>query len=136
MTKQTHIGAYGLIENQGKILLAKHQEGPYKGLLGLPGGSFVHGETARQCITRQIQNESSLDISEIKLFDVLTDRVSWDKDNDIEDLHLICILFNIHAKVNRLIDDRLNWFDISTIDKSQLSPIAQRAINDYNKINA
>ncbi len=131
--KQTHIGAYGLIENNGKILLTEHISGPYKGLLDLPGGSFLHGETARQCVTREIEKDFDLDINELKLSDVVTDRVEWTNDTEQEDLHLICILFNIRATIKRLKDASLKWFNINEIDKSLLTPIATKALAEYTK---
>jgi len=133
MKKLTQIGAYGLIEENGRVLLTKHSEGPYKGLLDLPGGDFVHGETARQCVERQIQKDSELNISELKLLDVLTDRISWSNNNNLEDLHMICILFNINAKIKKLKDSSLAWFDLKEISDNQLTPVAIKAINDLRK---
>ena len=133
MTKQTNIGAYGLIENKGKILLTIHENGPYKGLLDLPGGNFMHGETARQCVTREMKKESDLNINKLKLFDVLTDRISWNNNNILEDLHQICILFNIEAEITNLKDNNLNWFDLKSINYNDLTPIAIKAIQNFNK---
>ncbi|MBQ4557953.1 MAG: NUDIX domain-containing protein [Clostridia bacterium] len=133
MKKLTQIGAYGLIEENGRVLLTKHSEGPYKGLLDLPGGDFVHGETARQCVERQIQKDSELNISELKLLDVLTDRISWSNNNNLEDLHMICILFNINAKIKKLKDSSLAWFDLKEISDNHLTPVAIKAINDLRK---
>ena len=134
MRKQTHIGAYGLIENEGKILLTTKDCGPYKGLLDLPGGSFQHGETARDCVAREMEKESELDINDLKLFDVLTDRITWQNNEDMEDLHLICILFNINAQINNIKDSKLNWFDINTINYDNLTPLAMKAIVEYKGI--
>jgi len=61
MIKQTNIGAYGLVKDNDRILLTRHENGPYKGLLDLPGGNFLHGETARQCVTREMEKESDND---------------------------------------------------------------------------
>ena len=131
MTKQTHIGAYGLIENDGKILLAKQTKGPYKGMLGLPGGGFLHGETARDCVARQMEKNSDINIDDLKLFDVLTDKITWQNDENLENLHLICILFNIKANILKLKDSNTQWFDIKSIDFENLTPIAEKALVDY-----
>ena len=135
MIQETHIGAYGLIENDGKILLSMQEKGPYKGLLGLPGGKFLHGETARQCVARQMEKESDLNIDDLKLFDVLTDRITWQNNDNIEDLHLICILFNIKAKIKELKDKALRWLDLSQINYEKLTPLAIKAITNY-KVNS
>ncbi len=133
MTKQTHIGAYGLVKNEDKILLTRHENGPYKGLLDLPGGSFLHGENARQCVTREMEKESDINITDLKLSDVLTDRIKWNNDNELEDLHLICILFNIKATINNIKNRNLSWFDIKTIKTNMLTPMALKAIEDLKR---
>ena len=130
MIKQTHIGAYGLIKNEGKILLTMHESGPYKGLLDLPGGNFLHGETARQCITREMEKDSDIDITDLKLSDVHTDRIEWTNNDITEDLHLICILFNIKATINKIKNQYSNWFDIKSIKYNMLTPMAKKAIED------
>ncbi len=135
MTKQTNIGAYGLIENNGKVLLTIHKNGPYKGLLDLPGGNFLHGETARECVTREMEKESELNINELKLFDVLTDRISWNNNNILEDLHQICILFNIIADIKNLKNSNLKWFDLKNINYNDLTPIAIKALDNYKIVS-
>ena len=42
--KHTHIGIYGVVIKDEKILLIKKANGPYKGKLDLPGGSLEFGE--------------------------------------------------------------------------------------------
>ena len=42
--EHTHIGAYGLIIKDHKILLVEKHGGPYDGQLDLPGGSFHFNE--------------------------------------------------------------------------------------------
>ena len=133
MTKQTLIGAYGLIENDGKVLLSVQEKGPYKGLLGLPGGRFLHGETARQCVARKMETQSDINIDDLKLCDVLTDRVTWQNEESLEDLHLICILFNINAKIKELKNANLGWFDLKSINYDNLTPIAMKAISGYKE---
>ena len=40
LTKHRHLGVYGLLIENDKILLIKKANGPYKGKLDLPGGSI------------------------------------------------------------------------------------------------
>ena len=67
--KHTHIGVYGLIIKDNKILLIKKATGPYDGLLDLPGGSFEFGETPIEALKREIEEESGLIIHDYELFD-------------------------------------------------------------------
>jgi len=133
MIKQTNIGAYGLVKDNDRILLTRHENGPYKGLLDLPGGNFLHGETARQCVTREMEKESDIDITDLKLSDVLTDRIKWNNNDSMEDLHLICILFNINATINNIKNNNLSWFKLESIETSMLTPIALKALGELKK---
>jgi len=39
-----HVGAYGILIKDGKILLIKKSRGAYKGMYDLPGGGIEFGE--------------------------------------------------------------------------------------------
>jgi 8-oxo-dGTP diphosphatase len=61
---QFWIGVHGVIANAGKILvLRRAQSMVYKpGHWDLPGGHLALGETFEQCLTREIAEETSLNI--------------------------------------------------------------------------
>lgn len=40
MKEFKHLGVYGLVLNEGKILLVRKKGGPYDGKLDLPGGTI------------------------------------------------------------------------------------------------
>ena len=44
MKEYKHLGVYGLVINDNKILLIKKYGGPYDGKLDLPGGTIEFGE--------------------------------------------------------------------------------------------
>ena len=59
---KTHFGIYGILKQNGKILLIKKVRGPYKGLYDLPGGSPETGETKEETLKRELMEETSLKV--------------------------------------------------------------------------
>jgi len=50
--RRTHLGVYGIVKHDNKLLLIKKAEGPYTNLYNLPGGGVEFGETPEQALTR------------------------------------------------------------------------------------
>jgi 8-oxo-dGTP diphosphatase len=57
-----HFGIYGYLKNDDSILLIKKARGPYKGMYDLPGGSPNENETNEETLTREIKEETGIDI--------------------------------------------------------------------------
>lgn len=55
-----HVGVYGLIEDQGRLLVVRKTRGPYIGLYDLPGGRPQHGEPLEEALCREIQEETGV----------------------------------------------------------------------------
>ena len=49
---KTHVGAYGVIIKDDKIILVKKARGGYKGKLDLPGGGIEHTELPEEALKR------------------------------------------------------------------------------------
>lgn len=62
MNKVSHLESYGLIIKNEQIVLIKKANGPYKGKLGLPGGTIEFGETPGQTLIKEIKEEVGIDI--------------------------------------------------------------------------
>ena len=54
MKQIKHIGSYGLILENNKILLIKKHGGPYDGKLDLPGGTIEYGEKPEETLVREL----------------------------------------------------------------------------------
>lgn len=65
--QRTHIGIYGVLEKEGRLLLVRKSRGPYKGLLDFPGGKLEHGETLFGALQREVKEETNVHIKEIAL---------------------------------------------------------------------
>lgn len=59
---KTHFGIYASIIKDNQILLIQKARGPYTGLYDLPGGSQEKDETYSQTLTREVKEETGLDV--------------------------------------------------------------------------
>ena len=68
--KNPTIGVAVLIyDESGKILCLQREREPGKGLLGLPGGFVDIGESIEEAATREVFEETGIEIEELKLID-------------------------------------------------------------------
>jgi len=130
--KHRHLGSYGVIIKNNKILLIKKSRGAYTGKLDLPGGSFEHAETPEQCVVREVMEETGLNVKELKLFDAISINLQWQDAEEIEDLHHIGIIYMVDCldsivKTDSDGQDSLgaNWYDIEKLKKQDLSPFVE-----------
>lgn len=132
----THIGAYGVIIQDGKIALIKKARGGYKGLYDLPGGGIEHDEEPKEALYRELMEEVSVVVVKEQLLDVVSKTFKWQvEDNLIEDLHHIGILYLVEIDDNKLREtgdgiDSLGgvWVDIKDIDKDKVTPFTWMAL--------
>lgn len=59
-----------IIERNGKILLIKRREEPFKGMLALPGGHIRAGETVEKAAMREAKEETSLHVKLLRILGV------------------------------------------------------------------
>ena len=63
MTKVTHVAAAVFLRPDGEFLLAQRPEGkPYPGYWEFPGGKVEPGETALECLKREIKEELDVEV--------------------------------------------------------------------------
>lgn len=135
--QHTHLGVYGIIVDGRSILLIKKARGPYTGMYDLPGGKIEFGETPEQALTREIKEETG---QHVKAFnpifcDSVRFRHKMTKDNSVEDLHHIGIVFNVEVESDvelNAVGDGLDsngsfWFDVHN-ETENLTPFAQKAV--------
>ena len=130
--KKKHIGSYGIIIKDEKIVLIKKARGGYLGKLDLPGGGLEHTETPETALKREIKEEVGVDTLSYNLLDVTSVNIKWNMEEDlIEDLHHIGILYEVKIKEDKLKNDGdgldsngANWYLISNLKKEELTPFA------------
>lgn len=129
------LGAYGLLINDGKILLIKKFGGPYDGKLDLPGGTIEFCETPEEAFKRELQEEVGIEIIKSELFDANSVAFDWEyKENNIK-VHHTGIFYKILSfsdeikktvSIDKQNDDSMgaDFYLISELKKSDLSAIA------------
>ncbi len=55
--KITRLGVYGVVMEEGKMLLVRQRKGPYAGKLDFPGGGIEFGESPEQTLRREFLEE-------------------------------------------------------------------------------
>ena len=139
MKQIKHIGVYGLIINDNKILLIKKNGGPYDGKLDLPGGTIEFDENIEETLIRELKEEVGIDIIQYKLFDVVTTNIKWKYKNENVETKHIAILYKINEfknkikenlEITEINDDSMGaeYYDINLLTKEQLSNIAILAL--------
>lgn len=140
--KHTHIGSYGIITNNQKIILIKKARGGYTGLLDLPGGGIEHLEKPEETLKREIMEEVGITINNYELTNVLANNITWEMKKDLyEDLHHIGIIYLIKAtntdiktEPDGIDSNGANWYSIKDIDLDELTPFAKYAIEYLKSI--
>ena len=141
MKEHRHIGVYGVIILNNKILLIEKARGPYKGTWDLPGGGIEFSESPLQALHREINEETGYNIHVADLIKTLSNVVTYKNSNEeLEKLHHLEIIYRVEINKNNNIkslpdgEDSLGarWLDLSQIDKLKLSPFVEKIINKIN----
>ena len=131
MKEFKHLGAYGLIIKDGKILLIKKFGGPYDGKLDLPGGTIEFCERPEEALKRELMEEVGIEVVDYKLFDADSVSFEWQfKEDTLVKVHHTGIFFtvsNFNNEIRKEVSvDSLGaeFFDIKELSKKELSAIA------------
>ena len=136
MKQFKHLGAYGLIIEDNKIVLIKKVGGPYNGKLDLPGGTIEWGETPEEALIRELNEEVGIEVINYELFDANSIVFEWIHKGELERGHHLGIFYKILNYKNELLeninideknDDSLGakFYEIKKLKKSELSDIAK-----------
>ena len=136
MKEFRQLGAYGLVIQDGKILLIKKFGGPYDGKLDLRGGTIEFCERPEDALKRELMEEVGIEVMDHQLFDADSVIFEWQFKGDVlVKVHHTGIFFKIlnykneikkEVKVDEVNDDSLDaeFFDIDKLSKKELSAIA------------
>ncbi len=89
--KVQRVGAYAVVPDAGRLLLARYVA---SGRWSLPGGGIDHGEQPREALHREVHEETGLALADVRLADV--DSVHFTghaPDGTLEDFHAVRIVY-------------------------------------------
>lgn len=132
MKEFRHLGVYGILIKNDKILLIKKGNGPYKGLLDLPGGTIEFDESPKEVLERELVEEVGIKLTEYDLIDSDSVSFTWKYNNDLFKVHHIGIFYKIisysgevnnNIKIDEVNDDSMgaDFYDIKSLKKEKLS---------------
>jgi ADP-ribose pyrophosphatase YjhB (NUDIX family) len=75
-------GVGAVIVRDGKVVLVQRGVEPLKGQWSLPGGAVELGETLAECVTREMREETGLDVEVGPVIEVF-DRITRDDDGRV-----------------------------------------------------
>lgn len=142
MKKFKHLGAYGLIIEERKIVLIKKKGGPYNEKLDLPGGTIEWGESPEHTLIRELNEEVGIDVTNYELFDANSVVLEWMHKEELEKVHHLGIFYKIldynndvleKIKIDEKNDDSLGarFYEIDKLRKNELSDIAKLEIEKF-----
>lgn len=134
MKEFRHLGVYDILIKNDKILLIKKGNGPYKGLLDLPGGTIEFDESPKEALKRELVEEVGIKLTEYDLIDSDSVSFTWEYNNDLFKVHHIGIFYKIisysgevnnNIKIDEVNDDSMgaDFYDIKSLKKEKLSKI-------------
>ncbi len=135
MKEHRHLGVYGLIVKDNKILLIKKVSGPYDGLLDLPGGSLEFGERPMETLKRELEEETGIIVKKCELFDTDSVVATWLREDGMYKCHHVGIFYRVNSysneikkniNIDEVNDDSLgaDFYDIDKLTVNDLSLIA------------
>lgn len=135
MKEFKHIGVYGLVIQNEKVLLIKKNGGPYDGMLDLPGGTIEFCERPQETLIREMKEEVGIEVKSYELLDA--DSVSFDCKfrGEVIRVHHIAIFYRVteytenvvlNIEINDKNDDSLgaDFYEIAKLQNKDLSKIA------------
>ncbi len=116
--------AAGILQKEGKILLAQRPEEKYEGLWEFPGGKIEHGETAENCLQRELSEELAIEC----VVGELLNTTEWQRPDKIIVLHTFWIS-SFKGEPQALEHKALKWVALNELRKDELLP-ADRPLVD------
>lgn len=120
------VGAF-LIDGKGRVLLAQRPEGKrLAGYWEFPGGKIEEGESPKQALKRELQEELRLDV---RIVEDLGE-FSYKYDYGTIDLRVF-VAEPLNEPILTADVQAVQWFEFSRIDLERLAPADIAPLNEY-----
>lgn len=132
MNRYTHVGVYGILIQNERILLIQKARGPHKGKWDLPGGTIEFGEEPYAALKREFAEETGIIGIKVTIHDAISYTMIYPyKDGELEHLHHIGMIYHVHLshsdfelKTSGDGQDSLGarWFPLDEVRALQTTP--------------
>lgn len=140
-------GVYGIIHQNGQILVIKKNAGPYINRYDLPGGSQESGESLADTLIREIEEETAIIAVKFQQIGITNFIFPWDYEDKNMNNHL-AVFYNVNQFSGKPRMDAINfdgqdslgalWLPLSSIDSNNASLPLLKAKDflENNKFNS
>lgn len=135
--KCTHIGFYGIINNDDFLLVVRKSRGPYKGLFDLPGGRPQYGEPILNALSREIKEETGIEAKTYSLYDNFSFFIHYaDSAQKKKSMYHIALIYNViqfdkHKFDPKIASEDVNgciWINKEELSEEQCSPVLKSVL--------
>lgn len=121
-------GAYGLIIQEGQILLVRQTSGPHCDLWHLPGGGIEFSETPLQALHRELLEEAAIETKDPVFLTILSHHGENKACIEPYRYHYIGIIYRLHSVIPtaHIPEDEAKWFPIASLDLIQTTSFVQQ----------
>jgi mutator protein MutT len=120
---QPIVGVGAIIIREGEVLLEKRKNDPGKGKWSVPGGLVELGESVEQTVTREVKEETGLEVEKPEHIDVV-DNIIRDESGRVK-YHFVIIDYFMKLKGGTLKAasdaEELKWVPLSDVEKYDLT---------------
>jgi ADP-ribose pyrophosphatase YjhB (NUDIX family) len=135
MTWHRHLGVYGILYKDEKLLVVNKTSGPYRNRYDLPGGGIEPQETIVQALHREFEEEVGINIQVIQLAGVGEYVVPSPVREHSHTQHIALIhevsstLESSISRIKRVSDDAsgAEWVSLAELNEGNTSPLAMSA---------
>jgi len=131
MEKYPRVGVAAIIRNEmGELLLGLRKSKHANGTWGFPGGHLEFMETPEDCLAREVMEETSLRVTEIKKVDYTNDFYPD------EDKHYITLFYEVWVEGEPKVREpdkcaEWKWFPRNQLPKNLMPPIVHLIEQGY-----
>lgn len=141
VTADSIVFSYKEDERDLKLLLIQRKNDPFKGKWAMPGGFLDMQETVEQCAKRELEEETSLSVDNLKLFTVASKLGRDPRGRCVTSVFWSIIPFTENVKAQ---DDAANikWFSVkdlpelafdhTEIVRKAILELKNRALHDFD----
>jgi 8-oxo-dGTP diphosphatase len=120
----------GIMDN-GKLLMIKRNNEPYKGYWTVPGGKIEFAEHVEQASVRETKEETGLDSKFEKICGIGVEILH---ENNMPKAHFVMFMVKMKALSKEIVESdegELKWVDLNEIGKLKIVPSDHMMIKEY-----